>query len=386
MEHIFDFDEIRPYRDNEVHDVLMRLVKEPALMANLPAVFPSIPMDEIIKKIETIHTVQDLQVQIMSLFLKGVEEQTTLGIELKGTENISKNKAYLYISNHRDIILDSAFLNHKLLSFKALLTEIAIGDNLLIFPWIKDLVRVNRNFIVQRDAPIRQMLDISKRLSAYMRHTLTERNQSIWIAQREGRAKNSDDRTQEALLKMMSMSGKQSVALNLKDLHICPLSISYEYDPCDYLKAIEFQQKRDNPEHKKDPKDDLLNMGTGIKGFKGRVVYYTNGDINKELEHIDQQTSSKNEQLELCAQLIDKCIHLHYEIFPGNKVAYDLLLNTNKFASEYDLKEKATFETYLQQQLDKITIPNKDNTFLRKKILEMYANPLINKLKAENKL
>ena len=384
MEQIFDFEEIRPYRDNEIHDKLMQLIKEPALINSLPKIFPSIPVEDIINQLKNIHTVQDFQEKVMYVFLRNLEEKTTKGIEINGVQNISKSKSYLYISNHRDIILDSAFLNYKLISIDALLTEIAIGDNLLIFPWIKDLVRANRIFIVQRDAPVRQMLDISKRLSAYIKHTLVERNQSIWIAQREGRAKDSNDRTQEALLKMLHMSGEKSVVENLKDLNICPVTISYEYDPCDYLKAKEFQQKRDNVDFKKSPQDDLMSMGIGIKGFKGRIRYYLNGDINKELDAVTKQATTRNEQIELAVKLIDKRIHLHYEIFSGNKVAYDLLLGTNTFASDYDFKEKASFETYLQQQLDKIELPNKDEKFLKTKILEMYANPLINKLKAEN--
>ena len=384
MEQVYNFDEIRPYRDEEVHEVLMRLLQEPALINALPLLFPTIPTNDLLEQIKHIHTVQELQANIMGVFLKGLELQTTKGIEFKGVENINSNKGYLFISNHRDIILDSAFLNHKLLSINAILTEIAIGDNLLIFPWIKDLVRVNRNFIVQRNAPVRQMLEISKRLSAYIRHTITERNQSIWIAQREGRAKDSNDRTQEALLKMLNMSGDKSVAENLQELSICPLSISYEYDPCDYLKAKEMQQKRDDSNFKKSPQDDLLNMGVGIKGYKGRIVYYASGTIDNDWAALAKHGTTKQEQLASSAALIDKHIHLHYEIFSGNMVAYDLLLNSNRFASSYDLKEKATFETYLQQQLDKITLVNKDDAFLRTKLLEMYANPLINKLAAEN--
>jgi len=383
MEQHFDFEEIRPYRDNEINGVLMELTKEPKLLALLPRLFPTIPSNKLIENLQKIDNIFDFQKQIIGTFLKELADKTTNGVEIKGDENVTKSKAYLFISNHRDIILDSAYLNYKLLSIDMALTEIAIGDNLLITPWIKALVRLNRSFIVQRDVPVRQMLDISKRLSAYIRHTIVERNQSIWIAQREGRAKDSNDRTQEALLKMFNMSGHHSIIENLKKLSLCPLTISYEYDPCDYLKAKEFQQKRDNGDYKKGQQDDLLNMTIGIQGFKGHIVYYMNGNIDQELDAIANQTSSKIEQIALIAKLIDKRIHSHYEIYPGNKVAYDLLLNTNAFASEYNEKEKSTFEAYLQKQLDKIDLPNKDESFLLTKILEMYANPLINKLKAE---
>jgi hypothetical protein len=380
----FDFDEIRPFRDHEIHDKIVQLIREPIILDALPKFFPLVPIDVLIEKLLNIRTVEELQREIMGkLLLKGLETTTSSGIAVKGAEKLNKNTGYLFISNHRDIVLDSAFLNYKLLQCDLPLTEIAIGDNLLIFPWIKDLVRINRNFIVQRNAPIREMLFISKRLSAYIRQTITERNQSIWIAQREGRAKDSDDRTQEALLKMFNMSGENELIDNLADLNVCPLTISYEYDPCDYLKAKEFQLKRDNPDYKKQPNDDLLNMITGIKGFKGRIIFHFTGNICENLKKIKETVNAKNEQLTSIASLIDYHIHSNYEIFPGNMVAYDLLLKTNKFSDQYSITDRSSFETYLQQQVDKIDIEGKDEAYLRERILEMYANPLINKLKTD---
>lgn len=383
MEQAYDFDDIRPYRDAEVQTVLTELVKEPQLMALLPLLLPNTPAKQVVESLLNTHTVADFQKNLINTYVNSIEDNTTNGVSFSGLNTISKDKSNLFITNHRDIILDSAFLNTGFLKEGFPLTEIAIGDNLLIFAWIKALVRLNRSFIVQRNVSVRQMLEVSKRLSAYIRHTLTERNQSIWIAQREGRSKDSNDRTQEALLKMLNMSGSNSVVENAKALNICPTAISYEYDPCDYLKAKEYQQKRDDADFKKAPEDDLMNMKTGITGFKGRVMYHLAGSIAADLDAIASQTDNKTEQFTLLAALIDKHIHRNYYIFANNKVAYDMLLETDRFAAEYTGKEKASFETYLQQQLDKIELPNKDEAFLRKKILEMYANPLINQLVAK---
>lgn len=383
MEQAYDFEDIRPYRDAEVNSVLKELTAEPQLMALLPILLPNTPIDKIVESLHNTHSVSDFQKSLVYTYVNSVEANTTHGVSLEGLERLSKDKSYIFITNHRDIVLDSAFLNTNFLKAGFPLTEIAIGDNLLIFPWIKALVRLNRSFIVQRNVPVRQMLEVSKRLSAYIRQTVTERNQSVWIAQREGRSKDSNDRTQEALLKMLNMSGTQDVLTNTQALCICPTAISYEYDPCDYLKAKEYQQKRDDADFKKAPEDDLMNMKTGITGFKGRVVYNFAGGISEQIAQIAAISDNKNEQYTLLAALIDKCIHSNYHIYANNKVAYDLLLETKRFASEYSIKEQSAFETYLQMQLDKIELPNKDEAFLRKKILEMYANPLINQLEAK---
>jgi hypothetical protein len=303
-------------------------------------------------------------------------------VELRGTEKIEKSKSYIFISNHRDIVLDAAFFCIELLQKGFETTEIAIGDNLLVSPWVKDLVRINKSFIVRRSLNIKELLLASKELSAYIRHDITERGQSIWLAQREGRAKNSDDRTQESILKMLNMSGRGDFIENLKSLNLCPLCISYEYDPCDYLKARELQQRRDNPDFKKSPQDDVQSMSTGVMGFKGRIVFQICGCIDADLDKLRALQLPKNEQVARTTEIVDAKIHANYEIYPNNKIAYDLFLNVNKFEKEYTLQQKLDFERYVQLQIQKIDLPTKDEKFLSTKILEMYANPLINKLKA----
>lgn len=375
-----DFDSIRCYKDDEVHDALDRLCSEKQFMKVVSTVYPLLPKDEIRKRLSSYNTQYDFQKGFIYPFLQNLEANLTKGIDLLGIENIDSGKPYLYISNHRDIILDSAFLCAKLIERGLNTVEIAIGDNLLVFPWIEELVKVNKSFVVRRGLSARQILESSQRLSAYIAHTINDKQQSIWLAQREGRAKDANDRTQESLLKMLNMSGNADVTTNLATLNICPLSISYEYDPCDYLKAREFQLKRDNPDYKKQPQDDLISMQTGVMGYKGKVVYTMTGDINNELQAIASEGLAKSEVFGRVAELIDSRIHANYNIFTINKIAYDLLAGNNRFEKEYTVMEKLDFERYLEKQLLKIELDKKDDNFLMKKMLEMYSNPLINYL------
>jgi len=375
-----NFDEIRCYNNDEIPAALEQLSNEKQFMKVLSTIYPLMPKEAIKQRLTSFKTNIDFQKGMVYPFLQHIEANLTKGIELTGIENIDKSQPYLYISNHRDIILDSALLCYKLIDHGLDTVEIAIGDNLLVFPWIEDLVRVNKSFIVRRGLSARQILESSQLLSAYMAYTINEKQQSIWLAQREGRAKDSNDRTQESLLKMLNMSGKLSIAENLASLNICPVSISYEFDPCDYLKAKEFQQKRDNPDFKKAPKDDLINMQTGVMGFKGKVVYTLNGGVKDEIIEIGASITNKTELYAAIAQLIDNKIHTGYTIFKVNKIALDILENSKQFEGEYSLIEKLDFERYLEKQIDKIDLANRDDDFLMRKMLEMYANPLRNQL------
>ena len=377
----FDFEEIRCYKNEEVHAVLSRLSEEKQFMKVLSTIYPLLPKEVIKQRLLSFTSNYAFQKAMVYPFLQYLEANKTKGIKLNGLDKIDVSKSYLYISNHRDIILDSAFLCGKFIEKGMDTVQIAIGDNLLIFPWIEDLLRVNKSFIVKRGLiAARQILESSKRLSAYIADTLSK-NQSIWISQREGRAKDSNDRTQESLLKMLNMYGENNFLDNLSQLNICPLSISYEYDPCDYLKAMEMQQHRDDSCFKKNTQDDLLKMETGVMGYKGSVVYELTGSINPDLKKIAIEATTKNEQLTLVTELIDKRIHANYTIFANNKIAYDSIKNCKLFSGEYTTLEKLDFERYLSLQIAKINLENKDDSFLRVKLLEMYANPLINKLK-----
>lgn len=375
-----NFDAIRSYTDDEIPAGLERLSQNKQFMNVLSTVYPLIPKDVLRQRLTSFTNKADFQKILVYPFLQYLESSLTKGVVLKGIEQMESDRNYLYVSNHRDIILDSAFLCSKLIERGLSTVEIAIGDNLLISPWIEDLVRINKSFIVRRSLGAKQMLESSRLLAQYMKYLVNEQGESVWIAQREGRAKDADDKTQESLLKMFNLCGEESFAENLSSLHICPLSISYEFDPCDYLKAKEFQQKRDNPEFKKSPLDDLLNMKTGVMGYKGKVVYSMAGEISDEIKALAGKLSNRNELVSATARLIDTHIYKNYELFTVNKVAYDLLEGSQRFASEYTLMEKLDVEKYLGKQIEKIDLENKDVDFLMIKLLEMYANPLKNAL------
>ena len=375
-----EFDEIRPYLPEELPQIYEELIADPEFQAVMGYVFKDIPFEHVAAKIRGCKTNLDFQVNMVLPFLQQVLAKLSTGLtmSIENKENLAKS---LCISNHRDIIMDSAFLCMVLVQNTGNTVEIAIGDNLLIRPWIKKLVRVNRSFIVQRSASIREMLASSKRLSSYMHHAITERQQPIWIAQREGRAKDSNDRTQEGLIKMMSMYSSDDIIDALKVLNIAPTTISYEFDPCDYLKAKEFQQKRDNPEWKKAPQDDLINMKAGMFGYKGGIHYHVADCINDEIDAIDRSLG-KNEKTAAVARIIDKHIHKNYKFWPINYYFYELLTGDARFADKYTAGDKAKLDIYLQGQIEKVDLPNRDDEFCRTKILEMYANPVINYLKA----
>ena len=374
-----EFDAIRPWEPEDLPEVFDRLLANEQFKQVLAYLYPQVPFEMIAKKLKACKTNLEFQLAFAYDFVKSLLKKAATGCEMDCTA-IDSSQRYTFISNHRDIVLDSAILDVLLVDNKFTTTcEIAIGDNLLSLPWVKDLVRVNKAFIVERALSMRQMLMSSKRLSDYMHFAVKEKNENIWIAQREGRAKDSNDRTQKSILQMMSMGGEGSIIERLIQLHLVPLSISYEYDPCDYLKAKEFQQKRDNAEWKKEPTDDLVSMQTGIFGFKGHVHYHAAPCLDGYLAQMDPETP-KQDIYNKVATYIDKQIHANYMLYPGNYVALDLLEETSAHADKYTEAEKATFEQYIAGQLQKIDLPNKDEAFLRERMLTMYANPVRNYL------
>jgi hypothetical protein len=387
-----EFDEIRPYERGEMKQAFEELINDRQFSLLLKGFVPWLP-----KAVRNgllrlafigVKTPLDFQLRFMKPVVWHFVRKYTDGLSFEDSNiNSHLNERYTFVSNHRDIVLDSAFLDVSL-NKKGYPTtvEIGIGDNLLIYPWIKRLVRMNKAFTVRRGLTAHEMMRSSQLMSSYIHYAVTQKKENIWIAQREGRAKDSDDRTQESVLKMLAMGG------DLKELNIVPLTISYEFDPCDYLKAQEFQQKRDNPNFKKSKQDDLDNMKTGIFGYKGRVHYQCGTPINEWIDEL--RDLPKNEFFKAVAQRMDLEIHRHYSLYPCNYIALDLLENAGvssstgspgntSFASHYTPSDVTRFEEYLSAQLAKIKIPNKDEAFLRERMLTMYANPLRNFLKAK---
>ncbi len=379
-----EFDDIRPYDPEELPEVFEELIADAEFRSAVQWVMPDTPFEKAAALLRTCQTNLDVQKAFFYPLLHNLLSKCSNGFKVKGSEAIDKTAPHTFISNHRDIVLDSAFLSVGLLDngFGNTL-EIAIGDNLLIRPWIKKLVRVNKSFIVERSASMRQMLLSSARMSRYMHYAVSVKKENIWIAQREGRAKNSDDRTQDAILKMMVMGGEGTIVERLKNLNIVPIALSYEYDPCDYLKAKEFQQKRDIEGFRKSPTDDLVNMQTGIFGYKGRICFHMAESLNGWLDTLPADMP-KTELFPCIAARIDREIHRHYTLYPGNYVAADLLSGTDDLSAHYTAEEKMNFEAYLQSRIEKVDLPNPDTAFLRERLLEMYANPVFNHLAACN--
>lgn len=375
------FDSIRPFNPEELPAVYERLLDDPQFRQVVAYILPGVPLDAVRQKMMSCRTNLDFQLAFCYDFLNGLLKKTSTGIDMDNAA-IDKDRRYTFVSNHRDIVLDSAFLDKLLIDAEFVTTcEIAIGDNLLSLPWVKDLVRVNKSFIVRRGLSPRETLVASRTLSEYMHFVINEKNDNIWIAQREGRAKDSDDRTQPAILKMMAMGGQGSVAERLAALHIVPLSISYEYDPCDYLKAAEFQLKRDVKGWKKSAHDDVVSMQTGIMGYKGRIHYHCSPCIDDYL-YGEAADMPKTEVFDAVAEHIDKEIHRNYRLFPINYAALDMLGGTALHTDKYTLEDKAVFEQYLAGQMAKIDIPDRDEAFLYERMLTMYANPAANYLAA----
>lgn len=376
----YNFDDIRPLNNNEVKDAIEALVTNEDFERAFRYIKPDVNWKEFSETMRSFKTKEDFKSKLAYEAVMLVANKTTFSLTISGRSRLPKDKKpCTFISNHRDIVLDASFLNVMLYDVGYGMTQVAIGDNLMIRPWIETLVRLNNSFIVKRGVSVRQMLDVSRTLSAYIRHTINDTKESIWIAQREGRAKDSNDRTQGSVLKMLNMSGDKDIVSNIMDLNIFPVAISYEYDPCDFLKAKEFQMKRDDPNYVKSQRDDLLSMETGILNNKGRVHFTLTQPINDQLAALDKDME-KNELIATIANIIDKEIYKHYRFYPCNYVAYDMLTGTKRFSSNYGLRDKKHFEEYLQGQLDKIVLPNKDEAFLRTKILEIYTNPLKNHL------
>ena len=380
-----EVDEIRPYGAGEVKQAVESLLADRQFSRLLKGFVPWLPnwMRNGLVRLAFIGVNTPLQFQLRFIkpIIRRLLRKCSNGYTFAYSGISPGPERYTFISNHRDIVLDSAILDLMLHEHHFPTTcEIAIGDNLLIYPWIKTLVKLNKAFTVKRGLSPRELMESSQRMSRYMHYAIQEKRENIWIAQREGRAKDSSDHTQESLLKMFAMAGEGSVIDRLKELCLVPLSISYEYDPCDYLKAQEFQQKRDNPSFKKSKQDDLDNMKIGIFGKKGRIHYEAMPCINTWLDELSELP--KTEIFPEIARRIDQQIHAGYSLFPGNYVAADMLNGTSTYARHYTEKERKVFETYLQSRIDLVEIANKDENFLRERILTMYANPVFNKQNA----
>lgn len=379
------FEDIAPYPDSMFHEKMQHLVKEPGFEHAVKWVLPNVDYKEMCDDLLQVRDKDTFQHKIMWPFLEMLASKTTSGLTIEGIDRIDPSKAYTFITNHRDIVLDTSFLNLCFLRSGYPTTQVAIGNNLLIYEWISDLVRLNKSFIVKRDLPKVKALEAAKELSSYIHFTVGEEGQSVWIAERQGRSKDSSDLAQDSLIKMLGLAGDGDFRDNLKEINLLPVSISYEYDPNDYLKAREFLLRRNDPEFKKTQRDDLFAMETGLLQPKGRVHFNVGTPLNPFIDLIPEDADKSQIARDVC-DAVDSQIHSGYMIFPINYIAYDKLHGSSQFAERYTSEEEEAFERYIRTQLEKVDIPeltDEDNVFLYEMMLTMYANPLKNKISAE---
>ncbi|MDG2245772.1 MAG: 1-acyl-sn-glycerol-3-phosphate acyltransferase [Flavobacteriales bacterium] len=386
---IFNFDDIRPFNETEVPEVIERMLKEPALYEMMRFVYPDLRDEDIQEMMREIKSTEEFQAEISGPAFKVITQTTTSGLTFSNIDNIKSDEAYLFLSNHRDIILDSALLNVSLLEMDFPTTQIAIGDNLLQHQLIKDIVRVNKSFIVNRNVNPKEMLLNSKRLSNYIHHTVCEDKTSVWIAHKEGRSKDGDDRTASGLLKMLSGS-EESIPDALKKLNIVPMVVSYEYDPCDVIKANELLATKDGGTYEKKPGEDYHSMLKGLTGHKGGINIAVGTKLQNSLEALPLD-KPRNEQIRLLSAEIDKRMHEMYKLWPTNYIAYDLLTGKREFAQHYSGIQRIAFRNYIRGKALQLLLNRKGilkrEGFMkqaREVLLQMYANPVINYREAKS--
>lgn len=375
-----NFDEIRPYTDEEVKEKIQRLVEEPQFQQVMEQVNPEVPFKMLKMGMLRINTIRDFQTKIIVPLLEKLISQSTNGVTGKGIEHLDSEKRYLFVSTHRDIALDSALMDYVLLKGGFDTVEIAIGDNLMKIPWVVDLVKLNKTFIVKRSLSKEKKAAGSLELSSYISHALKEKKQSVWIAQKAGRSKDGNDRTNPSIIKMFSLAGDQEKIIeNLKSLNICPVSISYQYNPCDILTMPELMAQANNEKYEKAPMEDLMQMAEGITGKKGKVEVSFGKPINDQLDQL-KDFKNINELFASVSKLIDHQIHTTYSLMESNYIAYDMMNGSNEFADKYTDADKEEFVNYMEERLQKV---EGDSNFIHDVFLKMYAYPVQNQKETE---
>jgi 1-acyl-sn-glycerol-3-phosphate acyltransferase len=373
------FDSIRPYYDSEVNEALISSLHHPMMKALMNFTFPELD-DEVWKEqLKRTHSIRDFQINFVYQSIQRVLEKSSEGLTTSGFEKLEPNTSYLFISNHRDIILDTSLLNVSLFDHGLVMTASAIGDNLVKKDFLLKLSKLNRNFLVQRGLSPRELLQSSKLMSEYMYHLLSKENRSVWIAQREGRTKDGNDATHQGVLKMVAMASDEQNCMDyFKKLKIVPVSISYEYDPTDALKMPQLMALANDEVYIKEKNEDFITLLSGIIGQKKRIHIHIGDVLEKEYDAIIAETNNSNKQIQALAQVIDDSILQSYKLWPTNYIAYDILNNSERFSNYYSDKEKQLFERRLELKIDA------ENEVLREGFLAMYANPVVNKMKYEN--
>ena len=373
------FDSIRPFYDSEVNTALKSLLHHPMMKAMMDFTFPELEEATWKEQLSRTHSIRDFQINFVYQSIQRVLERSSEGLTTSGFEKLEPNTSYLFISNHRDIILDTSLLNVSLFDHGLVMTASAIGDNLVQKDFLLKLSKLNRNFLVQRGLSPRELLQSSKLMAEYMYHLSSKENRSVWIAQREGRTKDGNDATHQGVLKMIAMASDEQNCMDFfKKIKIVPVSISYEYDPTDALKMPQLLALSKDEVYIKEKNEDFITLLSGIIGQKKRIHIHVGDVLENEYEKIKVENDNNNKQIQALAQVIDDSILQSYKLWPTNFIAYDILNNTSRFAHLYDEKERQLFERRLEMRIDA------ENETMKAGFLAMYANPVVNKLKYTN--
>lgn len=372
------YNSIRPYIGEEIAQGAERLSRLDDFLSLFSSLL-RVDRQYLVDSLQGVATRIDFQEKCFSPIVRRILELTSQGVSVSGMEQLEKGRSYLFVSNHRDIILDSAILNLLLSDRGLLYCQAAIGSNLLLNDWVTDLVKLDACFVIERGLPVKEMVTSAGLRSHYIRDVIQERNNSVWIAQKEGRTKDGNDRTQHSLLKMFRMSGPKDFAENFRELHIVPVAISYEWEPCDDLKSDELYRKSTG-EYQKTPAADMTGMYQGLADTKGRIHFSIGKPIDHELEAMNA-LPNHGDRIAALANLIDHSIHTGYMLWPNNYIAYDLLHGTARFTSSYSPEEKEMFIHTMRKRLDKLS---GNRSILNNIYLGIYAHPLENKLAAQH--
>lgn len=373
---MFKFEKIRPYHDSEVNAAICSVIDHPMLKAMMDFALPGVPQELWKNELTKINSIHEFQTKFIYKAVSVVLSKSSNGLTTTGFDQLDKNTPYLYISNHRDIILDTSLINVSLFDNDLIMTASAIGDNLVKNPFLYELSKLNRNFLVLRGLPPRELLLSSKTMSEYIQHLILDENRSVWIAQREGRTKDGNDATHQGVLKMLTLADEnQDIVSYFKKIKIVPISISYEYDPTDTLKIPELIANANNQSYVKSDNEDFNTLLNGIIGQKKRIHIHAGKVIDMELDSVVAKLDNQNKQIQALAQIIDDAVISNFKLWPTNYVAYDLLHNTSEYLTKYTEQEKQDFVFRMNQRIDKNDI---DEVRL---FLGMYANPVANQAK-----
>jgi len=373
------FDSIRQFYDSEVNTAIQSVANHPMMKALMSFTFPDVEESVWMEQLKRTHSIRDFQVNFIYQSIQRVLERSSDGLTTSGFEKLEPNTSYLFISNHRDIILDTSLLNVSLFDHGLVMTASAIGDNLVQKSFLLTLSKLNRNFLVRRGLSPRELLQSSKLMSEFIYHLLSKENRSVWIAQREGRTKDGNDATHQGVLKMLAMASDEKNLMDyFKKIKIVPVSISYEYDPTDALKMPQIMAEANDEIYIKEKNEDFITLISGIIGQKKRIHIHVGDVLDKELDKISAENDNNNKQIQALAQVIDDSILSTYKLWPTNFIAYDLINNTDEYSNHYTEKEKQLFERRLEMRLGSEVNALKDS------FLAMYANPVVNKLKYQN--